>query len=42
MEYICPAINCKKEFTYISELKRHLNKSYHCGKEITDIDLYIF
>jgi hypothetical protein len=41
MAYICPAINCKKEFTYISELKRHLNKSYHCGKEITDIDVYI-
>ena len=41
MEYICPNIICKKEFTYISELKRHLNKSYHCGKDITDIDLYI-
>jgi len=39
---ICPNINCNKEFIYISELKRHLNKSYHCGKDITDIDLYIF
>ena len=38
---ICPNINCNKEFTYISELKRHLNKSYHCGKNITDINLYI-
>ena len=41
MEYVCPNIICKKDFTYISELKRHLNKSYHCGKDITDIDLYI-
>ena len=39
---ICPNINCNKEFIYISELKRHLNNSYHCGKDITDIDLYIF
>jgi hypothetical protein len=41
MSNICPNINCKKEFIYISELKRHLNKSYHCGKDIVDIDLYI-
>ena len=41
MTNICPNINCNKEFTYISELKRHLNKSYHCGKNITDINLYI-
>jgi hypothetical protein len=38
---ICPNINCNKEFMYISELKRHLTKSYHCGKDIIDIDLYI-
>ena len=38
---ICPNINCNKKFMYISELKRHLTKSYHCGKNITDIDLYI-
>ena len=38
---ICPNINCNKEFMYISELKRHLTKSYHCRKDIIDIDLYI-
>ena len=41
MTNICPNINCNKDFMYISELKRHLNNSYHCGKGITDIDLYI-
>ena len=41
MTNICPNINCKKEFNYISELKRHITKSYHCGKNIVDIDLYI-
>ena len=41
MTNICPNNNCNKEFNYISELKRHLNNSYHCGKDITDIDLYI-
>ena len=41
MANICPNINCNKEFVYISELKRHLTKSYHCGKTITDINLYI-
>ena len=41
MANTCPNTNCNKEFMYISELKRHLNKSYHCGKGITDIDSYI-
>ena len=41
MTNICPNINCNKEFIYISELKRHLNNSYHCGKDILNIDEYI-
>ena len=41
MAYICPTTNCNKDFIYISELKRHLKKSYHCGKNIIDIDSYI-
>ena len=41
MTFICPNIHCVREFIYISELKRHLVKSYHCGKDIVDIDLYI-
>jgi hypothetical protein len=41
MTNICPNINCNKDFIYLSELKRHLNNSYHCGKEIEDIDTYI-
>ena len=41
-QYVCPNVNCNKEFIYISELKRHLTKSYHCGKDIEDIELYIF
>ena len=40
MTNICPNKNCNKAFIYISELKRHLNKSYHCGKDIKDISLY--
>jgi hypothetical protein len=41
MTNICPNNNCNKDFIYLSELKRHLNNSYHCGKDIEDIDFYI-
>ena len=41
MEYICSNINCKKIFTYPSELRIHLQKSYHCNKTIENIDIYI-
>jgi len=40
MEYICPNIICKKEFKFISLLKKHLFNSYHCNKDII-IDEYI-
>ena len=38
---ICPNIICKKEFKFISLLKKHLINSYHCSKNIDDIDEYI-
>ena len=41
IEYICPNINCKKQFDYCSYLKKHLVNSYHCNKSIDNIDLYI-
>lgn len=41
IEYICPNINCKKNFDYCSYLKKHLVNSYHCNKTINNIDLYI-
>jgi hypothetical protein len=41
MSFICPNINCNKEFKYISELKKHLTNSYHCGKSIENINLFI-
>ena len=41
MSNICPNIQCRKEFCFLSLLKKHLNNSYHCSKDILDIDLYI-
>jgi len=41
MSNICPNIQCRKEFCFLSLLKKHLNNSYHCSKDIIDIDLYI-
>jgi len=41
MPCICPNVNCKKEFVYFSELKKHLKKLVICNQNIGDIDLYI-
>ena len=41
MENICPNINCKKKFKFTSLLKKHLLNSFHCSKEIIDINEYI-
>jgi hypothetical protein len=41
MEHICPNINCKKKFKFTSLLKKHLINSFHCSKEIIDINEYI-
>ena len=40
IKIICPNIICKKEFKFISLLKKHLLNSYHCNKDII-IDEYI-
>jgi hypothetical protein len=34
-------MNCKIKFKFNSLLKKHLNNSYHCSKDINDIDEYI-
>ena len=38
---VCPNMNCKIKFKFNSLLKKHLNNSYHCSKDINDIDEYI-
>ena len=37
----CPSIDCRKEFIYFSELKKHLYSSCNCSKDIIDIELFI-
>ena len=41
MSIICKNINCKKEFMFYSLLKKHLQNSYHCSKNIDNINSYI-